>query len=166
MRAPTAQPEQTVAPAVIVRGPGEGHIIPGPEGLTLRATGEETGGAIGFFEATSAPGFGPPRHVHHTSDELFYVLAGEFRFLLGERVVRAPAGSFVFIPRGTVHAPKVVGPEPGRVLSAFIPGGPEGAFEAFARAAESAAAAGASPDTEAAQAIARKFDSQFVGPPL
>jgi len=49
--------------------------------MTLKATGEETAGSIGFVEATSLAGPGPPRHVHHGSDELFYVLEGEFLFL-------------------------------------------------------------------------------------
>ena len=66
-------------------------------------------------------------------DEMFYVLEGEFLFLVGERRVGAPPGTFVFIPRGTVHAAKVVGNEPGKVLGAYIPGGLERSFEEFAR---------------------------------
>ena len=77
-------PESTV----IVRGPGEGFVIPGPEGVTLKATGEETGGSVGVFEGTTPAGFGPPRHIHYTCDEMFYVLAGKFEFLLGDRVVQ------------------------------------------------------------------------------
>jgi quercetin dioxygenase-like cupin family protein len=154
-----------IAPEGIILGPGEGRVIPGPEGITFKATGEETGGAIGLFEATSPPGFGPPRHIHHSSDELFYVLAGEFLFLVGERLVNASPGTFVFIPRGTVHAPKVVGPEAGRVLAGFTPGGQERAFEEFARlAAERGAEAVLDPDQ--AQAIAARYNSEFVGPPL
>ena len=157
--------EQAVAPEAVVRGPGEGRVLPGPEGLTLKAGAEETGGSIGFLEATSLPGFGPPRHIHHSNDELFYVLAGEFLFLVGERLVRAAPGTFVFIPRGTVHAPKVVGPEAGRVLTAFVPGGQERAFEEFARLAPTRAD-DTELDLEQAQAIARKYDSELVGPPL
>jgi hypothetical protein len=58
---------------------------------------------------------------------------GQFQFLAGERLIGAPPRTFVFVPRGTVHAVKNVGTEPGRVLAAFIPGGTEGSFEAFAR---------------------------------
>jgi mannose-6-phosphate isomerase-like protein (cupin superfamily) len=76
-----------------------------------------------FLEVTSPPGTGPPRHIHHSCDELFYVLEGEFLFLVGERQVGALPGTFVFIPRGTVHAAKVIGTEPGKVLAAYIPGG-------------------------------------------
>jgi mannose-6-phosphate isomerase-like protein (cupin superfamily) len=170
MSAQAAQREQNMAPGApagapesIVRGPGEGHAIPGSEGITLKATAAETGGAIGFFEALSPPGFAAPRHIHHSSDELFYVLAGEFLFLVGERLVRAVPGTFVFIPRGTIHAPKVVGTEAGKVLSAFIPGGQEQAFGEFAQALP---AGGGVPDLDVLQAIARKYDSEFVGPPL
>ena len=67
--------------------------------MTLKATCEETGGSIEFLEATSLPGCGSPRHVYHSSDELFYVLEGEFLFLVGERQVRALPGTFVFVPR-------------------------------------------------------------------
>jgi quercetin dioxygenase-like cupin family protein len=153
----TAQP--------IVLAPAEGRVIPGPEGLTLKATAEMTGGSIGLLESTSQPGFGPPRHIHHAADELFYVLDGHFEFLIGERVVEAEAGSFVFVPRGTVHAPKIVGPEPGRALIAFIPGGAEASFEEFAvLAAESQGP----PDLAGARAraIASRYESEFVGPPL
>jgi mannose-6-phosphate isomerase-like protein (cupin superfamily) len=156
--------QPATAARVIALGPGEGRVIPGPEGLTLKARAEETGGAIGFLEGTTPPGFGPPRHVHHTCDELFYVLGGQFQFALGERVVTARPGAFVFIPRGTVHAPKSVGPETGRVLVAFVPGGAERAFEEFARLAP--AAGGDPPDIDRLQAVARRFDSEFVGPPL
>jgi mannose-6-phosphate isomerase-like protein (cupin superfamily) len=149
----------------IILGPGEGRVIPGPEGLTLKASGADTGGAIGLLEGATPPGFGPPRHIHHRSDELFYVLDGDFQFLVGEQMVSATAGSFVFIPRGTVHAPKIVGDRPGRAIVAFVPGGEERAFDEFA---ELAAAQGGVPDFtgEAVQAIARKYGAEFVGPPL
>jgi mannose-6-phosphate isomerase-like protein (cupin superfamily) len=74
--------ERETASRGIILGPGEGRTIPGTDAMTLKATGEDTGGSIGFLEATSAPGTGPPRHIHHSCDELFYVLEGEFLFLV------------------------------------------------------------------------------------
>ena len=137
------------APEGIVLGPGEGRAI---GGITLKATGEETGGSIGVIEAMSPPGYGPPRHVHYGCDELFYVLEGQFLVLVGERQVSGLPGTFVFIPRGTVHAAKVIGSEPGKVLSAYIPGGQERSFEEFGQLP--------------ADVVAKKYDSEFVGPPL
>lgn len=153
----------TVPGRIIALDPGQGRTLPGPEGITLKATGDETGGSVGFFEATSPAGFGPPRHIHHSHDELFYVLEGEFLFAVGDQQTSATAGAFVFIPRGTVHAPKVVGAGPGRVLSAFVPGGAEQAFVEFANL-EPGPDGG--PDLDRMQAIAEKYDSEFVGPPL
>jgi len=149
----------------IVLGPGEGRIIPGPEGLVVKATAADTQGTVGVLEATSAPGFGPPRHVHHSCDEVFYVLGGEFEILVGEERVRATEGSFVLVPRGTVHAPKVVGPEPGRVLIVFAPGGAEGAFDELAALAAEVGGP-LDPADEPLLAIIAKYDSSFVGPPL
>ncbi len=121
-----AREQRAIAPGGIVLGPGEGRTVPGTETITLKATSEETGGSIGFLEATSPPGAGPPRYIHHGCDELFYVLEGRFLFLIGERQVSALPGTFLFIPRGTVHAAKVIGTEPGKVLAAYIPGGRSG----------------------------------------
>ena len=99
---------------------------------------------------------------------MFYVLEGEFLFLVGERRVSAPPGTFVFIPRGTVHAAKVVGNEPGKVLGAYIPGGLERSFEEFARLrTEQGEDANRGTDRGATVAeINEKYDSEFVGPPL
>ena len=141
--------EATNAPEGIICRPGEGRTL---GGITFKATGEETGGSIGFIEATTPPGAGPPRHVHYGCDELFYVLEGQFLFLIGERQVEGTPGTFVFVPRGTVHAAKVTGSEPGKVLAAYIPGGQERSFEEFGRLP--------------ADVVAEKYDSEFVGPPL
>ena len=137
------------SPEGIICGPGEGRTR---GGITFKATGEQTGGSIGLIEATTPPGAGPPRHVHYSCDELFYVLEGQFLFLVGERQVNGLPGTFVFIPRGTVHAAKVIGTEPGKVLAAYIPGGQERSFEEFGQLP--------------ADVVAEKYDSEFVGPPL
>ena len=162
------QGEQVAASGGIILGPGKGRIIPGTDAITLKASSEETRGSIGFLEATSLPGYGPPRHIHHSYDELFYVLEGEFLFLVGERQVSGGPGSFVFIPRGTVHAAKVIGSEPGKVLIAYIPGGLEHSFEEFAQLrTEQGEEANRSTDGGRTVAeINEKYDSEFVGPPL
>ena len=156
--------------------PGEGRTILGTDTLTLLATGEQTGGSIGVLETTSPPGYGPPRHVHYSCDELFYVLEGEFLFLVGERQVSGSPGTFVFIPRGTVHAAKVIGPEPGKVLAAYVPGGLERSFEEFAKLRTEQQRADANRGTgrhgtvaemnEKFAEINERYDSEFVGPPL
>lgn len=120
----------------------------------LKATGAETGGGAAFLEATSAPGARLAPHVHHGSDEAIYVLEGQVRYRIGERTVEAPAGAFVFVPRGTVHAAETVGAAPARVLAAYLPAGPERTLEAMARA----------PADERGR-VARALGMEFVVPP-
>ena len=168
MNESSGQGKRGTASGGIILGPGEGRTIPGTDAITLKATAEETGGSIGFLEATSLPGYGPPRHIHHGYDELFYVLEGEFLFLVGERQVSALPGTFVFIPRGTVHAAKVIGGEPGKVLIAYIPGGLERSFEEFARL-RTEQGEDVNRSTGRGRTVAEineKYDSEFVGPPL
>jgi mannose-6-phosphate isomerase-like protein (cupin superfamily) len=168
------QAERGIASGGIIVGPGEGRTIPGTDAITLIATSEQTGGSIGVFEDISSPGDGPPRHVHYGSDELFYVLEGEFLVLVGERQESVAAGTYVFVPRGTIHAYKVIGTERGRVLSAFIPGGPERGFEEFVKlrteGEEVNRSARRSRTVEQMNKmfaeINKKYDSEFVGPPL
>jgi hypothetical protein len=54
------QRERGTASEGIILGPGEGRTIPGTDAMTLKATGEETGGSIGFLEATNPQGPGHP----------------------------------------------------------------------------------------------------------
>ena len=111
------------------RGPTEGRTILGRDVITLKLTAEQTRGSIGVLEATTQPGVGPPRHIHRSCDEQFYVLGREFLFLVGDR-------------RGTA--------EPCRVLTAYVPGGQEHAFEEFGRSPR--------------DVVAAKHDSEFRVP--
>jgi hypothetical protein len=88
-----------------------------------------------------------------------------FHFLVGERQVSALPGTFVFIPWGTVHAAKVIGTKPCKVLAAYIPGGLEHSFEEFAQArAEQESANRITGRGKTAEEIDEKYDSEFVGP--
>lgn len=58
----------------------------------------------------------------HAEDEALYVLAGALQIVLDEQVVEAPAGSFVFIPAGTVHS-LTAADETTRFLDFYLPGG-------------------------------------------
>lgn len=52
-----------------------------------------------------------------------YVLQGEFRFKVGDRVVSGPVGTFVFLPRGEGHTFQNISTEPGVLLGGVLPGG-------------------------------------------
>jgi len=49
-------------------------------------------------------------HVHEQSDELFYVIEGQFEIELDDGIVHLEAGDMVIVPKGTRHRPVVTTP--------------------------------------------------------
>jgi quercetin dioxygenase-like cupin family protein len=155
--------EETTAPQSVLSEPGEGPPLKAPAGtVTVRARAEQTGGTLTACESAIPPGEGPPIHVHVREDELMYVVEGHLEFELDGARRDGPAGTFVFIPRGTPHSWRNVGSDVARVFFAFTPGseGMEGFFE---RAAESA---GEVRGPESFRRFARDAGMQVLGPPL
>jgi quercetin dioxygenase-like cupin family protein len=150
---------QVIAYAV---GPGEGERIQGPAGgpLTFKARGAQTGERMTLLENVIAPGDGPPLHTHAGEDESWYVLEGSLRFRLDDQLYAAPAGSFVFVPRGTAHCFQNTGTEPARILVIFTPSGMERFFDRFAALPE-----GSAPGPAFAS-FGREVGMEVVGPPL
>src|SRR6185312_7490437 len=62
-------------------------------------------------------------------DETIYTLEGSFQVRLGDELIEAPPGSFVYIPRGAAHTWLNVGDSIGRFVFTLTPGAPE--FELF-----------------------------------
>ena len=144
----------------LILGRGEGKIIPVPgHKITIKLSGEDTNGSFSLLEV-ELNGDGPPQHIHKTEDEAFYVLEGEINVLLGERTFKAKAGTFVRIPRGTVHTFSRIEKKFAKVLAIFTPAG----FEKFFDEAVDLDVT----DTEAyvAKALAKKYNMEIVGPPL
>jgi mannose-6-phosphate isomerase-like protein (cupin superfamily) len=57
-----------------------------------------------------------PLHRHEAEDEVFHLLEGRMRFVVGETVREAGAGETVLAPQGEPHAFRVISPEGARVL--------------------------------------------------
>src|SRR4028119_1346368 len=85
--------------------PGEGESVwVVGDLITLKLTSEDTGGAFALFEGLVAPGGGPPPHIQHREDESFYVLEGEYEFVVEGRTMKTGSGSLLYVPRGNLHA--------------------------------------------------------------
>jgi mannose-6-phosphate isomerase-like protein (cupin superfamily) len=96
--------------------------------MTVLIPGEQTNNAYAVLETFVLPGGGPPPHIHHREDELFYVLDGDITIFAGEQTVRGGAGTCVHIPLGTVHTFKNEGNRPARMLTTYTPAGVENFF--------------------------------------
>src|SRR5437868_8219666 len=95
---------------------------------TIKASSETTDGRVAVIEHLAPQGAGSPLHVHHNEDEWFYVTEGELTFWVGGRLIEAPAGSFVYGPRGIAHT-FIVTSAQARFLLVTEPAG----FEGFVR---------------------------------
>lgn len=110
--------------------PGEGSSVWAFNGdrYTLKAGTKDTHGALGVMEAEIPPGSGPPLHIHHNEDEMFYLLEGTLEIVDVDRTLIAEAGSFLFLPRGSAHRFTNISDKPARMLMLFSPSGFEDFF--------------------------------------
>lgn len=112
------------------RGEGESRWVLG-DLYTFKATGKETNGAFTLIEQVVQPQSGPPPHIHHREDEVFYVLDGKFLFLSGDKQVVFETGATVYIPKGTLHTFKNIDEQQGKLLVLITPAGLEEFFYAI-----------------------------------
>ena len=149
-------------PLHIRDGDGERLAFPGAIELTISVPASATDGALAIYEDVVQPDVGPPRHIHHKQDEVFFVLDGTFDIEIDGELFRAQAGDIAYVPRGTVHAFKNTGAQPGRLRYTFTPAGEtEAMFRAFFAAMQSGEL---SPERMAD--IASSYGQEFVGEPL
>ena len=156
---------------ILCHGGGEGRALEvGGELLMVKASRDEGFGSL-FIELTSPPGAGPPPHTD-PSEELFYVLEGEFEFVsLGpEGLTSRPlqVGDSVCVPRGAPHSYRNVGTQPGRLL-VFFPQNErmQGFFEELGDPVPDPLTWTSSgpPPLERAMAAAERWGVAFAGPP-
>ncbi|MFB8776446.1 cupin domain-containing protein [Streptomyces broussonetiae] len=121
-------PVWTAANGFVVRKDGGLVRLTGHETFAVKVTGEQTDGALAFMDGVIEPDHGNVPHIHSKEDEAFYVASGTFEFINGNQRIEAGEGDFVYIPKGTRHAFKNVGPEPARLLVFYTPAGPESFF--------------------------------------
>ena len=91
--------------------------------FALKLLAGQTGESIMLFEETVPAGTKSTHHLHHDSDEVVWVLEGEFTFKIGDEVTTGGPGTCAFMPRNVPHAWKNSGSVPGRVVFLYTPAG-------------------------------------------
>jgi quercetin dioxygenase-like cupin family protein len=137
--------------------------------VTVRVSQSDGADGLSVLEHLAPRGDSPPLHVHRDEDEVFHLLEGEARFLVGGRELRARAGETMLAPKGVPHTYRVES-EHARWLTVTT-----GGFEAFVRAmsrpaeADGLPPAGGPPTPEQQQAlsaVAAEHGIDLIGPPL
>ncbi len=107
-----------------VLGPDDGDPYFWLGSLTLtKLEGSHTHGGVDIVDHRVPSGYAPPSHVHETSDEIFYVIEGQFDVHCGEQRWSAGPGSLVFLPRQVPHGFVVSEDGPARTLLINAPAG-------------------------------------------
>ena len=108
---------------------GARHIF-GAFGVHWKIDSADSGGRFSVVHHPIAPrSLVAPLHRHHREDEYSYVLTGKLGALLGEEVVTAGPGTWVFKPREQWHTFWNAGDTPCEIIEVISPGG----FEDFFR---------------------------------
>ena len=72
-------------------------------------------------EATVLPGSRTHLHRHRTTEEIYYIVQGEGRMMLGDDCLRVNSGDTISIPPGTAHCIENTGTGALRILCACSP---------------------------------------------
>lgn len=125
--------------------PGTKPIVIAPEagdlwesagsGVHWKIDGHHTGERFSVVHHPLAPRtLAAPLHFHHHEDEYSYVLQGTLGALLGDEVVEAGPGTWVFKPRQQWHTFWNAGDTPCHIIEVISPAGFEEYFRDSARA--------------------------------
>jgi mannose-6-phosphate isomerase-like protein (cupin superfamily) len=152
----------TEEPKAVAHPPGEAKAVSlGKNLVTFLARREDTAGIYSLTEFTVAPPPtpGPPLHIHKDAHEAMYVLEGELIVTLGEHTMKAPSGSFVYVPRGMSHTLANPGPLAAKILIILTPPGYEGSWEEMAQHL----ASGTPPDPALVLSLQQKYHLETGG---
>lgn len=132
-----------------------------PERITAKVLmrAAETDGGVGLIEEVTPPNQGPPLHIHDKAGEFFRVIAGNYRFKVGDDIIDAGPGDTAYVPAGTPHCFANAGSTPGRLFIGFAPGGAEALFD-YAKDLKKIDPA----DPEIIERFKRDFDLTMLGP--
>ena len=140
----------------VVVAPGVGRFIAvgsSGAGVTVKVSEAETDGLCTVWEGRVGPGaVGAGPHYHRERDEFFYVLAGELVLRIGDDQHVAPAGTFAFVPRETIHGFHNASQESATILVVHHPAG----FERFLEEMQQLAARHGSKEDR--EALSTRFD--------
>jgi quercetin dioxygenase-like cupin family protein len=101
-------------------------------------------------------GFSTGLHVHRVQEETFYVLEGECEWQVGDQIIRAKPGAYLFIPPGVPHNIASASDRPARMIMTVSPPGHEYYFEELV----TLVARSSPPDANAIAEFRSRYDTE------
>lgn len=125
----------------------------------LKISGKDTSGQLSVFEYTGLGKAGPMLHIHFEQDEIFTVIEGEYRFVVGKETHTLKAGQTIFLPRNIPHT-WIQLSDKGKLIYFLQPAGKMEEFFSYMNQLT------APPSPEEMDRIHANYAMKVVGPPL
>lgn len=125
----------------------------------LKISSKDTGGQLSVFEYIGTAKVGPMLHIHFNQDEIFTVLEGSYRFVVGSATHVLTAGQTIFLPRNIAHT-WIQLTDNGRLIYMLQPAGKMEEFFSYMNNLKER------PSEEEMNKIHAAHDMKVVGPPL
>jgi len=90
--------------------------------VNLLLSKKDSDGLMSIFDYAGNSKGGPPLHVHHHQDEVFFIAEGDYLFQAGDERFRLAAGDTIFLPRKVPHTWTQL-TEKGKMIFFFQPSG-------------------------------------------
>jgi mannose-6-phosphate isomerase-like protein (cupin superfamily) len=114
---------------VTIPAEGSEHVELGGLGIVWKIEGAEAGGRFSVVHHPLGPrALAAPLHRHTREDEYSYIVEGTLGALLGDDVVTAGPGTWVFKPRDQWHTFWNAGEQPCEIIEIISPAGFENFF--------------------------------------
>lgn len=125
----------------------------------IKVSSKDTAGKLTIFEYYGNVKGGPPLHIHHKQDEIFFIIEGEYTFKVGDETYKLTKGDTIFLPRKVPHTFAQTS-EKGKMYFMFQP---SGKMEDYFR---KLASFKGQPTPEEGANLFSDHEMKVVGPPL
>jgi quercetin dioxygenase-like cupin family protein len=125
----------------------------------LKISSKDTNGQLSVFDYTGLGKAGPMMHIHFKQDEIFTVVEGEYRFVVGEQTHHVKTGETIFLPRNIAHT-WIQLTDRGRMIYMLQPAGKMEEFFSLMNTLKQ------KPTAAEMDKIHDAHDMKVVGPPL
>ncbi|HEY5823129.1 MAG TPA: cupin domain-containing protein [Cyclobacteriaceae bacterium] len=125
----------------------------------LKISSKDTAGQLSVFEYNGLGVAGPAMHIHFDQDEIFYIVSGEYRFVVGEETKVLKAGDSIFLPRNIKHTWLQL-TEKGKMIYFLQPAGKMEEFFSYMNKLK------IKPSNDEMERIHKEYGMSVVGPPL
>ena len=150
--------------ARVISPDGGKHFRPSPdEEVFFKMSGDEVEGLFDYFEIRVGYLGGSALHIHSIQHETFHVLEGQLTVKVGDELVEANVGDFLYIPKGTIHTyANLKEGTIARAVGNLSPGG----FDKFVAELFGYQQSVSLPDPKVSAEICARHHQVLVGPPL